>query len=653
LEGLEGLDWPNSTRTMQREWIGRSEGAEVTFAVEGQEDTLEIFTTRPDTLFGATFMVLAPEHPLVAKVTTAEEKDAVDAYVRAAKNRSDLERQQSKEKTGVATGGFALNPVNGARVPIWIADYVLMGYGTGAIMAVPAHDTRDFEFATEFGIPIVEVVSATGQPSPAPLTEAFTAHGVAVNSGRYDGMTTADMKAAIIRDLEAAGQGKGRVETKLRDWVFSRQRYWGEPIPIVFPVTTEGDPRRGDDCEIHFDRPQAVPEDELPVRLPELDDYAPGDDPAGVLARATDWRFFEKGGQWFARETNTMPQWAGSCWYYLRFCDPGNDEAAFSKAAVEAWLPVDLYVGGAEHAVLHLLYARFWHMVLYDAGLVPVAEPFQKLVHQGLIMGPLEYLLPAANEDEPLRSLPEGDVVKKGGDFVLASDGATRVIAKSRKMSKSLGNVVNPDDIVHSFGADALRVYEMFMGPLEASKPWNTESINGIKRFLDRCWRLATEATDATLDEATARTVHKAIRKVGGDIEALRFNTAISAMMVLSQELQKAGSPALGVETLAQLLHPFAPHLAEEMWELLGHAPSIQKVPWPDFDPALVVDDVVEVPVQVNGKKRGVVSLPKDADEATALEAARGVDKVAGELAKGTLRKTIWVPGRILNLIVK
>ncbi|MEZ4249369.1 MAG: leucine--tRNA ligase [Polyangiales bacterium] len=589
--------------------------------MKGQDATIEVFTTRPDTLFGATFMVLAPEHPLVAAITTDAQRAEIERYVAASKNKSDLDRQSSKEKTGVFTGGFTSQPVNGAEVPIWIADYVLMGYGTGAIMAVPAHDTRDFEFAKAFDIPIVQVVSTDGASST--LDEAMTEHGVAVNSGKYDGMKTADMKAAITADLEAEGKGKKRVEYKLRDWVFSRQRYWGEPFPIYFPVETEGDPatsdpRKGDAHVIRFDQPIAVEVSELPVRLPETDDFQPGDDPAGVLARLADWRFFQKDGKWFARETNTMPQWAGSCWYYLRFCDPHNGELAWSPEAAKAWLPVDLYVGGAEHAVLHLLYARFWHMVLYDQGLLPVPEPFTKLVHQGIILGDVEYTDPEGNRH------PASAVTKtKDGKMVLEADPSVVIEAKAHKMSKARGNVVNPDDIVRDFGADALRCYEMFMGPLEASKPWSTDSIHGVKRFLDRCWRLAKDAKDTAPDDATLRTMHKTIAKVTADIDGLRFNTAISAMMVLSNDLQKAGAPKAGVEVLAQLLHPFAPHLGEEMWSLLGREASIQKVEWPVADPKLLVDDEVEVPVQINGKKRGVLVLSKDADQDTAVAAAK------------------------------
>jgi leucyl-tRNA synthetase len=613
LEDLESVDWPNSTRIMQQEWIGRSEGAEVRFDVAGHDASIEVFTTRPDTLFGATFMVLAPEHPLVELVTTEERRREVTTYVEQAKNKSERDRQAHKDKTGVFTGGLAINPVNGAEVPIYIADYVLWGYGTGAIMAVPAHDERDFEFATAHGIPIIEVVSPSGAPSHAPLTEAMVEPGLAVNSGKYDGLSTAEFKKRVTADLESEGKGASRVEYKLRDWVFSRQRYWGEPIPIYFPVQTTGDPREGADYTIQYDQPIAVDERELPLRLPELDDYRPGMDPAGVLARAKAWRFFERDGRWFARETNTMPQWAGSCWYYLRFLDPDNAEALCSSELAERWLPVDLYVGGAEHAVLHLLYARFWHKVLYDEGVVAAKEPFKKLVHQGMILG-------------------------EGG----------------QKMSKSRGNVVNPDDIVAEFGADSMRVYEMFMGPLEATKPWSTSSIAGVRRFLDRAFAVTVRAdADVQADQGLTRALHQTIRKVTEDIEAMRFNTAISAMMVLTNELMKLEKvPAEAIAVLAKLLHPFAPHLGEEIWEMLGHAPSIQTQPWPSYDPALCEEDEVEVPVQINGKVRGRITLPKLATEQQALAAAREVPTVGAQLEGKILRKTIWVPGKILNLIV-
>jgi len=613
LADLDDVEWPNSTRIMQQEWIGRSEGAEVHFQVVGHDASIEVYTTRPDTLFGATFMVLAPEHPLVDVITSDRQRADVTAYVEQAKSKSERDRQASKDKTGVFTGGLAINPVNGAEVPVYIADYVLWGYGTGAIMAVPAHDERDFEFATAHGIPIIEVVSKTGTASEAPLVEAMVEQGIAVNSGKYDGLSTAEFKARITKDLEEAGKGRARVEYKLRDWIFSRQRYWGEPIPIYFPVDTDGDPRVGAEFSIRYDEPMAVDASELPLRLPELDDYKPGKDPAGVLARAADWRFFQKDGRWYARETNTMPQWAGSCWYYLRFIDPRNETEICARKLAERWLPVDLYVGGAEHAVLHLLYARFWHKVLFDAGVVPTNEPFKKLVHQGMILG-------------------------EGG----------------QKMSKSRGNVVNPDDIVDAFGADSMRVYEMFMGPLEATKPWSTSSIAGVRRFLDRVYTVTARAdASAKSDAALTRLLHQTVRKVTDDIEGMRFNTAISAMMVLSNELMKLEQvPTEALEVLAKLLHPFAPHLGEELWEMLDHSPSIQSQAWPEYDPALCEEDEVEVPVQINGKVRARITLPKDATEDQALEAARKAEVVAAQLADKPLRKTIWVPNKILNLIL-
>ena len=675
LEGLSLTDWPESTRTMQVEWIGRSEGAEVKFPIEGTSDAVEVYTTRPDTLFGVTFMVLAPEHPLVEVLTTDDRRDAVNAYVAGAKNRSDRDRQAAKEKTGVFTGGHCTNPMNGAKVPVYVADYVLWGYGTGAIMAVPAHDERDFEFATKHGIPVIEVVSKTGEPSATPLAEAFASEGIAVNSGAYSGLPTAEFKAKVIADLEASGKGKRRVEYKLRDWIFSRQRYWGEPIPIYFPVECAGDPRTTEEFTIRYDQPHAVDESELPLRLPELEDFKPGEDPAGVLARATDWRFFQKDGKWFARETNTMPQWAGSCWYYLRFMDPRNDAEGWSEESAKRWLPVDLYVGGAEHAVLHLLYSRFWHKVLFDAGLVPCPEPFKKLVHQGMILGEVEYTHYRDANGAPVGFLDAKDgkhkvtgedlvVVKVSADDV-TKDASGRQVLKSNpdvvvddrahKMSKSRGNVVNPDDIVKQFGADSLRVYEMFMGPLEAVKPWSTASIVGIRRFLDRCFTIATKSDAATpLEGELLRHVHKTIKKVSEDIESMRYNTAISAMMVLSNDLAKLEkAPKEGVAILAQLVHPFAPHLGEEMWERIGNAPSVQNAAWPAFDPKLVEDSVVEIAVQVLGKVRGRITIPKDAPEADALAAAKAEPGVASNLEGKTIQKVVYVPGKILNLIVR
>lgn len=612
---LESLDWPEGTLAMQREWIGRSEGADAYFAVKDHEgEGFWIYTTRPDTLFGATYCVLSPEHPLVETLTTKEQRAEVSAYVEAAKNRAERDRIAAgdKEKTGVFTGAYAINPVNDQPIPIWVADYVLMTYGTGAIMAVPGHDERDWAFATKFELPIVEVVKGGDVTK-----EAFTdnQHGELVNSDFLDGLKVPEAKKKIIAWLEEKKLGKAKVQYKLRDWVFARQRYWGEPFPIYFPVTVkEGeDPRKGADFEIHYDQPIAVEESELPVRLPDLEDFSPGDEPAGALARATDWRFFQKDGKWFARETNTMPQWAGSCWYYLRFMDPKNDSEGWSKQADADWMPVDLYVGGAEHAVLHLLYARFWHKVLFDIGAVKDPEPFAKLVHQGMILG----------ED-------------------------------NEKMSKSRGNVVNPDDIVRDHGADAMRMYEMFMGPLEAVKPWQTSQIQGVVRFRDRLFKVVTRGVVDGIDEETNKLVHKTIKKVTEDIDNMRFNTALAAMMELTNHVNGLKeTPRAAAEALTLMVSPFAPHLGEELYKRLGHDASLAYHAWPTFDEALTVDDTIEMGVQVNGKTRGTVTLPKDADADTAKELAMAQPNVKKFVEGKELKKFIYVPGRIINFVVK
>jgi leucyl-tRNA synthetase len=607
---LAALDWPDGTLAMQREWIGRSLGAEARFTVDGSDASFEVFTTRPDTLFGATYCVLAPEHPLLERIVSDGQRAAVAAYVTEAKNRAERDRlAKVKDKSGVFTGANAINPVTGKPIPIWVADYVLMGYGTGAIMAVPGHDTRDWEFAKAFDLPIVEVVKGGDV-----VKEAFTDHesGALVNSGFLDGLQPPEAKKKIVAWLEEKGLGKGKVQYKLRDWVFSRQRYWGEPIPIYFPVTTAGDPRKGDAHTIHFEQPIACDDSELPIRLPELADFRPGDEPAGVLARAVDWRFFQKDGKWFARETNTMPQWAGSCWYYLRFIDPHNTEKGWSSEADAAWMPVDLYVGGAEHAVLHLLYARFWHKVLYDLGKVRDHEPFHKLVHQGMILG---------------------------------EDG--------EKMSKSRGNVVNPDSVVKDHGADVLRLYEMFMGPLEAVKAWQTSQIQGVVRFRERAFTVCSRATTDSIPEATRRVLHKTVKKVGEDIEAMRFNTAIAAMMELVKELMPLDPvPREAAEKLTLLLSPFAPHLGEELWKNLGHAESLAHHPWPSFDPALVVDDTLEMGVQVGGKTRGTITIARTASADDARAAAEASPDIQKHLAGKTVKKFIYVPGRIINFVV-
>lgn len=621
--GLEGLDWPSGTLTAQKQWIGKSEGCDIDFGVDGMEDQkITVFTTRADTLMGVTYVTLAPEHPLVDKVTSDELKAEVEAYVEETSNRSDLDRTSAKEKTGVFTGGYATHPISGDKVPIWIGDYVLGSYGTGAVMAVPAHDVRDFEFAEKYGLDMKWVV----EPKKGELSkeEAFTEPGVAVNSGEFDGIATAKCKKAVTKKLKAMEKGGPKITYKLRDWTFSRQRYWGEPIPIYFPIDfpegvspTNANPRE-DDCEhtIRFDQPIPLEESELPLELPEMDDFKPGDDPAGCLARAKDWRYFQKDGQWFARETNTMPQWAGSCWYYFRFLDPNNDGEAFSKKVDEEWMPIDLYVGGAEHAVLHLLYARFWHQVLFDLGYTTHAEPFQKLVHQGMILG---------------------------------SDG--------EKMSKSRGNVVNPDDIVDAQGGDALRLYEMFMGPLEAVKPWQTEQVSGVVRFQNKLYNVVKTAAEnevTEIDLETTKIMHKTMKKVTEDIENMSFNTAISSLMVFVNHLQslKEAVPLEAAEKLALMVSPFAPHLGEECWNILGHDNTLAYHPWVEYDEELCVDNTVKMGVQVNGKVRGEIEIPKDADQDLAMELAMKQARVTAQLDGKDVKKIIFVPGRDRKSVV-
>eukprot|EP00563_Minutocellus_polymorphus_P005415 CAMPEP_0181038010 /NCGR_PEP_ID=MMETSP1070-20121207/9709_1 /TAXON_ID=265543 /ORGANISM="Minutocellus polymorphus, Strain NH13" /LENGTH=917 /DNA_ID=CAMNT_0023115769 /DNA_START=192 /DNA_END=2945 /DNA_ORIENTATION=- len=622
--GLEGLDWPSGTLTAQKQWIGKSEGCNIDFEVEGlDEEKITVFTTRADTLMGVTYVTLAPEHPLVSSVTSDEQKLEVETYVTETSSRSDLDRTAAKEKTGVFTGGYAIHPISGEKVPIWIGDYVLGSYGTGAVMAVPAHDERDFEFAAKYGLEMKWVV----EPKKGDLSadEAFTAPGVATNSGEFDGMTTAKCKKAVTKKLKSLEKGGPKITYKLRDWTFSRQRYWGEPIPIYFPVDFADGVEHGDvdpkedgcDHTIRFDQPIPVDESELPLKLPLMEDFKPGDDPAGCLARAKDWRYFQKEGKWYARETNTMPQWAGSCWYYFRFLDPKNTDEAFSKKVDEQWMPVDLYVGGAEHAVLHLLYARFWHQVLFDLGYTSHPEPFQKLVHQGMILG---------------------------------SDG--------EKMSKSRGNVVNPDDIVNDQGGDALRMYEMFMGPLEAVKPWQTEQVSGIVRFQNKLYNVVKNAAEnkcTDMDEETTKIMHKTMKKVTEDIDSMSFNTAISALMVYVNHLQslKDKVPVEAAENLALMLSPFGPHMGEECWNMLGHDNSLAYHSWVEYDEELCVDSTVTMGVQVNGKVRGEIEIPKDADQDLAMEEAMKQSRVAAQLDGKDVKKIIFVQGRILNIVAK
>jgi leucyl-tRNA synthetase len=664
IDELDPLDWPEGIKLLQKNWIGRSEGAEVVFQIDNLQSSIgnsvTVFTTRPDTLFGATYMVLAPEHPYVAEITTAEQKDAVEAYIKACAAKSDMERgDMNKDKSGVFTGAYATNPVNGEQIPVWIADYVMMGYGTGAIMAVPAHDERDYEFARKFKLPINQVVypvslegssdrlRAEALDHPYPEVEcseeflregvllhggteqAYVGRGWAVNSGFLDGLPTAEAKAKTIAWLEETGKGKRRIQYKLRDWLFSRQRYWGEPFPLTW--------KNGQ----HY----AVPDSELPLLAPPLDDYKPSGTPEPLLSKARDWVELPDGS---IRETNTMPQWAGSCWYYLRYCDPRNSDRFISKEAESYWSGssadkrgaggspaagmVDLYVGGTEHAVLHLLYARFWHKVLHDLGHVSTNEPFQKLVNQGLILG---------------------------------EDG--------QKMSKSRGNVVNPDDVVKEYGADALRLYEMFMGPLEQVKPWQMKGVEGVSRFLARVWRVAFEENQAgewvvsskiqdvpCTDKALLKVVHETVKKVTEDIARMSFNTGISQMMVCTNAFTAAEVVPLNeFRLLLHVLNPYAPHLTEEIHARVAAAslpqaspvPMLANMPWPAYDEAALVTDELELVVQVNGKLRDKITVAKDADAATVEAAALAAPKVKEQLDGKTVRKVIVVPGRLVNIV--
>ncbi len=664
LADLGGLDWPESIKEMQRNWIGKSEGAEVDFQIG--EDKVRVFTTRPDTLFGATYMVLAPEHPLVDKIATPEQAEAVAAYRAAAASKSDLERTElAKDKTGVFTGAYAVNPVNQERIPVWVADYVLWGYGTGAIMAVPAHDTRDFEFATKFDLPIIQVV----EPPEGVDWRGYVGDGVAVHSGEYDGLTTAEFKQKITAWLEETGQGVGKVNYKLRDWLFSRQRFWGEPFPLLHCET----------CGV-----VTVPEDQLPVRLPAMQDYRPTPDGQPPLARATEWRKAKcpQCGGPALRETNTMPQWAGSCWYYLRYIDPRNSTALVDPAKEKYWMPVDMYVGGAEHAVLHLLYARFWHKVLYDCGVVSHPEPFQKLVNQGMILGEMEYtayrnaageFVSAEQVDDngmdkrtgeklmPVK-MADADLQKQGDGFVLKKQADIRVVARAHKMSKSRGNVINPDDIVKEYGADALRLYEMFMGPLTQVKPWSMKGVEGVARFLNRVYRLVvdeeTRALSAKLSDAEPtreqlRALHVAIKKVTGDIEKMEYNTAISAMMIFVNEAQTWDAlPRTIVEPFLLILSPFAPHLAEELWNRWGNEDTLAYEPWPVWKEEFLQEETIEIPVQVNGRLRGRIRVPSAAAESEIIAAALECAEVQPHLAGKEIKKKIYIPQRMVNLVV-
>jgi len=751
-EDLETLDWSEAIKKQQRDWIGRSEGAEVDFQLAttpvdpNVPATIRVFTTRPDTLFGATYMVLAPEHPLVAAITTAKQQSVVKRYQEETARKSERDRMTgTKEKSGVFTGAFAVNPVNSEKVPIWIADYVLSSYGTGAIMAVPAHDERDHEFARAHRLPIRAVVKPTadwlkatnfyqnveqmdqpGKDMPETLTpematllkrgaaawkaqsnqtavqyvesvyldhagdfdEVFTEEGTAVNSGQFNGLPTAEFKRKITAWLAERGQGTLKVNYKLRDWLFSRQRYWGEPFPLLHELDDQDQPT-GVVRTLDFS--------ELPLLLPELTDYQPSGRPEAVLARADDWLCVTRDGQRYRRETNTMPQWAGSCWYYLRYIDPRNDQSFCAPEQQKKFLPVDLYVGGAEHAVLHLLYSRFWHKVLFDRGHVGTREPFQKLVNQGMILGEAQYHVPPAAyqanqaklagmgivgqkrededkvtfvllnqksaEDKPTNLNTEEQTEKKQGKVFLTGTNI-ELTSRADKMSKSRGNVINPDDVVEDYGADSLRLFEMFMGPLEATKPWSMQGVKGVHRFLDRVWRiiiddraetvkLAESVRDAEPDEETLRLLHKTVKKVTEDLDAMRFNTAIAAMMEFTNHLSKLTvRPRSVLNTFVLLLSPFAPHLGEELWNALGHGDTLAYEPWPTFDEALTRDAEVEVPVQINGKLRARLLVPPETDKAQLEATALADEKVKGLLEGKQVKKVIVVPGKLVNIVI-
>jgi leucyl-tRNA synthetase len=723
IDGLDALDWPAGIKKLQQDWIGRSSGAEVDFFIGDAAtfaswktlrkdsplvdpppgDVLRVYTTRPDTLFGATYMVIAPEHPLVDSLTTADQAALVKAYRDKASFKSDRERTEGdRAKTGVFTGSHAINPVTGGPIPIWVADYVLATYGTGAIMAVPAHDTRDFEFATEFGLPVIPVVDP---PANDPRRdevlagrECFVGSGLVINSGRFDGQDSDEAKEEITRQLAAEGLARSAVNYKLRDWLFSRQRFWGEPFPILHELDAAGNPTGVK---------RAVPDDQLPVLLPNLADFKPHGRPEPPLEKADDaWLYVTIDGVRYKRETNTMPQWAGSCWYFLRYIDPNNEAALIDPAKEKAWMPVDLYVGGAEHAVLHLLYSRFWHKVLYDRGYVSCPEPFGKLINQGMILGEVEYTgylvggdaSTAAGTDASAQpawvsakdvrrdadgnrvdasgnpvsavSVDEADVEKSGDCFVLKSDPEIRIDSRAHKMSKSRGNVVNPDVVVREYGADSLRLYEMFMGPLEATKPWSMTGVGGVRNFLDRVWRMIVDdraeelalspaVVDHPCDSDQARMLHTTIRRVTEDTEAMSFNTAIARMMEFTNFFTRCEQrPREAMEGIVTLLAPYAPHIAEELWQVLSGAATtsencVSLRRWPDWDEAALVQSSIELPVQINGKVRGKISVPPDADDAAVIDAAKTDERIAGYLAGKTVVKQIVIPNRLVNLVIK
>ena len=647
LTGFDQLEWPEGIKDMQRNWIGRSTGAEVDFTIDGLNGKLTVFTTRPDTLFGATYMVIAPEHPLTEEITTDANKKAVNDYIKAASLKSDLDRTDlAKDKTGVFTGRYAINPVNHKKIPVWVADYVLTGYGTGAIMAVPAHDNRDFEFAEKFGLPIVciqdpDVADADQKNRILAGKECWTEDGKYINSADrntgidINGLNKEAGIAKITKWLDSEKIGKEKVNYKLRDWLFSRQRYWGEPFPVI----------HWEDGEITL-----LDEKELPLELPEMEKYLPGESGESPLANATEWlNVTDKSGRRGRRETNTMPQWAGSCWYYLRYIDPHNDKEIFDPVKEKYWMPVDLYIGGAEHAVLHLLYSRFWHKVLFDLGIVSTDEPYLKLFNQGMILA-------FAYENEAGAKVSSEIVEERDGKFFNTETG-TEVRQIVAKMSKSLKNVVNPDDVVSRYGADSLRLYEMFMGPLDVTKPWDDKGVKGVFNFLGRTYRFFSNSeniTETNEDPEILKGLHQVMKKVEGDIETLRFNTAISAMMIfLNLAMKKGKVTKETVNIFAKILSPFAPHLAEELWLQQGHDKTLAYEPWPVFNEEYLKEDTFEYPVSFNGKLRFKIALPVDMAKEEITRIVLADERAEKWLSGGTLSNIIVVPNRIVNIVIK
>jgi leucyl-tRNA synthetase len=645
LKGLDDLDWPEGVKDMQKNWIGKSSGAEVDFAIQGLDEKLRVYTTRPDTLFGATYMVVSPEHPMLEKLVTPEKAELVQNYIQAASLKSDLDRTElAKDKTGVFTGRNAINPITGQPIPIWVADYVLMGYGTGAIMAVPAHDTRDFEFAQKFNIPVICILDpkSVDEETRAKVLAGeacWTEDGAYINSANpaigldLNGLNKKQGIAKVVAWLGEKGIGEATTNFKLRDWLFSRQRYWGEPFPVI----------HWEDGEI------SLVEENLPVELPEMEKYEPGEGGESPLANATDWLYVtDANGRKGRRETNTMPQWAGSCWYYLRYIDPKNDESIFDKKLENYWMPVDLYVGGAEHAVLHLLYSRFWHKVLFDLGIVSTSEPFQKLFNQGMILA-------FAYETATGAKVASDLVEEKDGKYFHTETGEElrQIVAK---MSKSLKNVVNPDDVVKSFGADSLRLYEMFMGPLEDTKPWAENGVKGVFNFLNRVSRFfgnPENIVDAADDKETLKLLHQTISKVASDIENMKFNTGISALMIFNNLALKKGKVSKQTaEIFVKLLAPYAPHLAEELWQLYGNTNTLAYAPWPEVDPAMLTEDEFEYPISFNGKVRFKLAFAVGTPNAE-IEAAVLANETSQKWLEGkTPKKVIVVPNKIVNIVI-